>query len=516
MEEFRVKTTVRRQLRIRKQRIARRLEQADRTATERPELAALNINYEIADRTRAITSGGIGAVHLLVRRLGLDRLINDRLGLLKVHLPYHESDHVLNIAYNLLAGGTRLEHLELLRNDEGYLDALGARRIPDPTTAGDFCRRFDGDRIDCLQEIFNDTRVTVWKQQPTDFFREAVLDADGTMVETTGQCKEGMSINYKNQWGYHPLVLSLANTGEPLYVVNRPGNRLSHEQAATTFDKAIALCRRAGFGRIRLRGDTAFSQTEHLDRWAADGVTFVFGIQAMPNLYEQAENLPRNAWQELVRPPKHRVKTEPRKRPDNVKQQVVVEKKFKDIRLAKEYVADFRYQPTKCGREYRIIALWKDLEVHQGQRKLFDDARCFFFITNDFRKSAAELVLEANHRCNQENLFAHLKSDMHALSAPVDTLASNWAYMVMASLAWSLKAWMALLLPEGGRDAEARTDAKRSLLRMEFTTFRRAFMAIPAQIVKTDRRTVFRLLAWNRWLPVFFNLLDELRVPMRY
>ena len=169
-------------------------------------------------------------------------------------------------------------------------------------------------------------------------------------------------------------------------MVNRPGNRLSHEQAATTFDKAIALCRRAGFRRIRLRGDTAFSQAEHLDRWAADGVTFVFGIQAMPNLYEQAENLPRNAWQELVRPPKHRVKTGPRKRPDNVKQQVVVEKKFKDIRLAKEYVADFRYQPTKCGREYRIIALWKDLEVHQGQRKLFDDARCFFFITNDFRK----------------------------------------------------------------------------------------------------------------------------------
>ena len=75
------------------------------------------------------------------------------------------------------------------------------------------------------------------------------------------------------------------------------------------------------------------------------------------------------------------------------------------------------------------------MEIHQGQRKLFDDARCFFFITNDFRKSAAEIVLEANNRCNQENLFAHLKSDMHALSAPVDTLASNWAYMVMASLA---------------------------------------------------------------------------------
>jgi len=510
-----VTAKIRKQLRTRKQRIARRLERIDRRASARPELAATNIHYEIANRARAITTGGIGAVHLLVKRLGLDRAIDDRLDLLKVHLPYHESDHVLNIAYNLLAGGTRLEHLEHLRNDEGYLDALGARRIPDPTTAGDFCRRFDGERIDALQDVFNQTRVKVWRQQPEDFFREAILDADGTMVETTGQCKEGMDINYKSQWGYHPLVLSLANTGEPLYVVNRPGSRPSHEQAAATFDKAIALCLRAGFKRVRLRGDTDFSQTGYLDGWHAAGVKFIFGLRAAQNLYEHVENLPGNAWQELARPAKHRVKTEPRQRPANIKQQVVEDRQFKDIRLVKEYVADFRHRPLKCGREYRIVVLWKDLAVHEGQRKLFDDSRCFFFITNDFRKSAAEIVLEANHRCNQENLFAHLKSDMHALSAPVDTLVSNWAYMVMASLAWSLKAWMALSLPIGGRNTEARDDERKMLLRMEFSTFRRALMAIPAQIVKTSRRIVFRLLAWNRWLPAFFRLLDQLRVPIR-
>ena len=510
-----MKAKVRKQLRTRKQRIARRLERVDRRASARPELAATNIHYEIADRARAIAMGGIGAVHLLVKRLGLDRAIDDRLDLLKVHLPYHESDHVLNIAYNLLAGGTRLEHLEHLRNDEGYLDALGARRIPDPTTAGDFCRRFDGERIDALQDVFNETRVKVWRQQPEDFFREAILDADGTMVETTGQCKEGMDINYKSQWGYHPLVLSLANTGEPLYVVNRPGSRPSHEQAAATFHKAIALCLRAGFKSVRLRGDTDFSQTGYLDGWHAAGVKFVFGLRAAQNLYEHVDNLPRNAWQELVRPAKHRIKTKPRQRPTNAKQQVVEERHFKDIRLVKEYVADFRHQPLKCERAYRIVVLWKDLAVHEGQRKLFDDSRCFFFITNDFRKTSAEIVLEANHRCNQENLFAHLKSDMHALSAPVDTLVSNWAYMVMASLAWSLKAWMALSLPIGGRNSEARDDERKMLLRMEFSTFRRAFMAIPTQIVRSSRRIVFRVLAWNRWLPAFFRLLDQLRLPIR-
>ena len=199
---------------------------------------------------------------------------------------------MLNIAYNLLAGGTCLEHLELLRSDEAYLDALGARRVPDPTTAGDFCRRFDAADIFRLQAIFNATRLKVWRQQPKSFFEEAILDADGTMVETTGECKQGMDINHKGQWGYHPLVLSLANTGEPLFVVNRSGNRPSHEQAAFYFDRAIALCRKAGFQKIRLRGDTDFTQTEHLDRWDAEGVKFVFGIDATKKLYELAGESP--------------------------------------------------------------------------------------------------------------------------------------------------------------------------------------------------------------------------------
>jgi hypothetical protein len=342
-------------------------------------MTASNIHYEIADRTRATAHGGIGAIHLVVKRLGLDQAINEGLGLLKLHLPYHESDHVLSIAYNLLAGGTCLEHLELLRSDEACLDALGARRIPDPTTVGDFCRRFQTTSIFRLQQIFNDIRVKVWRQQPEAFFEEAVLDADGTMVETTGQCKQGMDINYKGQWGYHPLVLSLANTGEPLFVVNRSGNRPSHEHAAWYFDRAIDLCRRAGFRKIRLRGDTDFTQTEHLDRWNAQGVRFVFGIDATTKLYALAGDLPPEAWKTLVRRPKHQVKTRPRRRPENVKQQVVEAREFKDIRLVQEHIAEFSYRPVKCQEDYRVVAVWKELDVYRGQKRLFDDARCFFY-----------------------------------------------------------------------------------------------------------------------------------------
>jgi len=510
-----VNPKIRKQIERRKQRIAIRLDRKDNRGCDRPIMTASNIHYELADRTRATANGGIGAMHLLVKRLELDQAIDRHLGLLKINLPYHDSDHVLNIAYNLLAGGTCLEHLELLRSDEAYLDALGARRIPDPTTAGDFCRRFDAAAISRLQEVFNATRLKVWRQQPKSFFEEAILDADGTMAETTGECKQGMDINYKGEWGYHPLVLSLANTGEPLYLVNRSGNRPSHEQAAFYFDRAMALCRRAGFQKIRLRGDTDFTQTDHLDRWDAGGVKFVFGIDAMANLYELAEQLPEKAWKVLHRRAKYAVKTRPRRRPENVKQQVVEAHEFEDIRLVKEYVAEFRYRPTKCKREYRVVVVWKDLEVHKGQKKLFDDSRCFFYITNDWEKPTAEIVFEANGRCNQENLLQQLKSDVRSLTAPVDNLLSNWAYMVMGSLAWSLKAWAALMLPEEGRWQERHREEKRKLLRMDFTTFRHAMMRIPAQILSTGRRIVYRLLAWNPWQHVFFRLLDQLHQPLR-
>jgi hypothetical protein len=512
---FRVNITIRKQIEKRKQRIERRLKKSDNRGCDRPIMTASNVHYEIAERTRATAHGGIGAIHLLVRKLGLAEAINRHLALLKIHLPYHDSDHVLNIAYNLLAGGTCLEHLELLRSDEAYLDALGARRVPDPTTAGDYCRRFDVAAIFRLQAIVNAIRLKVWRQQPKSFFEEAIIEADGTMVETSGECKEGMDINHKGQWGYHPLVLSLANTAEPLFVVNRSGNRPSHEQAAFYFDRAIALCRRAGFPKIRLRGDTDFTQTEHLDRWDRQGVKFVFGIDATKRLYELAGELPPEDWKTLVRRAKHTVKTRPRQRPENVKQQVVEAREFTDIRLVKEHVAEFRYRPVKCKKVYRVVVVWKELDVYQGQKKLFDDARCFFYITNDEEKTAEEIVFDANDRCNQENLLSQLKGGVRSLTAPVDGLLSNWAYMVMGSLAWSLKAWAALLLPEEGRWQDRHREEKRKLLRMDFRTFRAAMMNVPAQIVTTGRKIVYRLLAWNPWQPVFFRLLDQLGRPLR-
>jgi hypothetical protein len=504
---------IRQKLANSKRRIQRRLDKSDLRGCSKPMMTASNIHYEIAERSRGISVGGIGAMHTLVGQIGLIEAIDQRLEVLKIHLPYHESDHVLALAYLPLCGGTCLQDLELLRHDEVLLDALGARRLPDPTTAGDFCRRFSQDSIGTLLDIIDDTRLRVWAGQPAAFFEQALVDMDGFLVETTGQCKQGMDIAYDGTWGYHALVLSLANTAEVLSVVNRSGNRPSQEGAAEQVDRALRTCFRGGFRSVLLRGDTKFAQTQHLDRWDDDRrVQFIFGFEAATNLKAIAEDLPARAWKPLQRPARYAVKTKARQRPDNVKEALVVAREFENQRLQSEEVAEFNYRPTACKKTYRMVVVRKKITVAKGQKLLFDKIEYFFSITNDWVSEADAIVFSANDRCDQENLLAQLHGGVRALRAPVDNLESNWAYMVMTALAWNLKAWWALRLPEQpGRWQEKHRAEKRWVLRLEFKTFVNAFVRLPCQILRTGRKLVYRLLGWNPYQPIFFRLVDVLQ-----
>jgi len=365
-------------------------------------------------------------------------------------------------------------------------------------------------------DTLNQTRLNLWKLQGPEFFKRAIIDADGTLTPTTGECKQGMDIAYDGQWGYHPLVVSLANTKEPLFLVNRSGNRPSHEGAHVCLDKSIGLCRDAGFKMILLRGDTDFSQTTHLDRWQEQkDVKFLFGIDAKPNLNALADVLPAAAWKKLQRPAKYDVRTQPRSRPDNVKEQVVKERQFENIRLVSEEVAEFDYRPTACKYVYRVVVVKKNLSVEKGEHKLFDDVRYFFYITNLTDETPAQIVLLANDRCDQENLIQQLHNGVSAMKMPVDNLVSNWAYMVMAALAWSLKAWMGLALPQTtGRWQQRHAAQKQQLIRMEFKTFLVTMMRLPCQIIKTGRRIVYRLLSWNPWQGVFLRIVETVSHPL--
>jgi hypothetical protein len=489
----------------RKARIEERLDPSWQEEMDAPMLSCANTRYEVSARVQAIPCGGIGLVHELVRKLGLADAIDRHLHVFKRHFPYHESDHVLNLAYNVMAGGTCIEDLELLRTNEGYLDVMGARRIPDPTTAGDFLRRVKEPNIFGLMAAVHEIMQRVWKRLPTDERKLALIDVDGTIAPTTGECKEGMDLSYKGEWGYAPLIVSLANTREVLYAVNRPGNAVSHFNAQPYMDSAIDLVRAGGFERVRLRGDTDFSLTAHFDAWDRAGVEFVFGIDAHKSFVEKAEQLPECAFRPLFRTSKRKVKTQPRQRPENVKERIVEERGYRNVVLEAEHVAEIDYWPTKATRGYRMVVLRKTLVVKQGQLRLSDETRYFFYVTNVSPSvlSSRAVIMQANARCDQENVIEQLKNGVRAMRMPSDSLLSNWAYLVCASLAWNLKAWLSMCLP--------RTQASLELRRMEFRRFLNTLILIPCQVVKTARRVWLRVLTYSPWARVLLEGMEWTR-----
>ena len=461
-------------------------------------MAGGNEQFTMSERVRATPVGGIGLVHRFVRQLGLPELIDESMPIFLVHAPYHESDHVLNMAYNIVCGGRTLDDIERLRQDEAYMDSLGAVRIPDPTTAGDFLRRLQRSHIDALSEAINVARTRVWSKNPAAFFERATIDVDGTIAGTHGECKEGMDMSYKGIWGYAPLLVTLANTGEILYTRNRPGNRPSHDGCFEYLDPAVDVVRDAGFRKVRLRGDGHFALTEDFDYWTRRDVEFVFGLPAHPKLVRFADGLQTSEWRPLRRDGRstrcRRGEWKPR-----IKKAIIEKRGYKNLKLECEDYAEFDYQPTKCSRQYRVVALRKTITVTQGQDLLIPEVRYHFYITNlpKSELSSRAVIREANERCNQENLIEQTKNGVHAMRVPCDTLLANDAYMVIACLAWNIKAWMAQLWPdrEQGKD----------LRRMEFRRFVASVIAIPCQVVRTGRQIAHRFLAYSSWLEAIFR-----------
>ena len=442
----------------------------------------------MAERTQGLAYGGLGSLRLLVQELGLAEAIDRRLHLLKIHLPYHESDHVLNLAFNALCDGDCLEDLELRRNDEVYLNALGARRIPDPTTAGDFCRRFRPHHVRVLLDVYHEARLKVWARQPAEFFDEARVDMDGVLVPTGGECKAGMDISYKGTWGYHPLMVSLANTGEVLAIVNRSGNRPSHEGAAEEVDRVLEVCFAGGFRKVllawrhRLHADQA---SRPLERRPAGAVHIRHGLPA--ELARFGRRFAGHSLEKAAAAAALPVQTTPRRRRGNVKERIVREREFKNMRLVGEEVAEFDYRPTACQQD---LSHGRGEKVPGSEQGPSGVVRGLPLLLLHHQRpgtfGGGSGVPGQRSLRSRELAWPNSRAAVRALHAPVDNLVSNWAYMVMTSSGLELESLVGLVsCPRGvGRHAESQREEKRRVLRMEFKTFRNAFVRLPCQIVR--------------------------------
>jgi len=440
------------------------------------------------ESTDSTAYGGLALAARLAARLRVPQAIDARLSLLRSHRPFHESDHVLTHVYNLFVGGTAIEDIADLQHSEPVRRILGASRIPDPSTAGDFLRRFNETAVKELDCAIDEIHGRAWRSfYGAKKAKRGVVDLDSHVRHVYGNQKEGADFTYKGGFGYHPLVISLAGTQECLRLVNRPGNVSSAEGAAAHLKELVPMLT-SRFQKVLVRGDSAFARQEIFEVCDEHGLSFAMVSPAHRNFEEIAESLPNCSWQPFlpheVRPARG---SRRRKRGVNRRRRCARRRGKRDLKLEKQWIAEIDYRPARSERTYRLIVRRQRIE-ESNQGELFEMWRYRYVISN-LPKSVPtdQVVRETYRRCDQENVIEQLQGGIAAMRMPTGGFLANHAFLVCARLAHNLKAWLAMLaLPV-------------ETMRWEWKRFRKAFVYIAARVVLTAGAHVLRLAGSHRF-----------------
>jgi len=342
---------------------------------DRPVFANRQVRLRLAQRGEVTPYGGLALAHDLVMRLELDKDLNRSLPLLKLHLPYHESDHLLTHVYNLFVGGGCIEDVTNLQHSEAFKHLLGACRIPDPTTAGDFLRRFHEPHLAAFQGVIDRAREKVWRKVPRSRRKVATIDMDSTVKPVYGECKQGADFSYNGQWSYHPLLLTLAETNEPLRTINRPGNTASADGAAEALHEVLPLVGRH-FEQTYVRGDSKFYQHANIAECERYGAHFAFVMDGYANLHEMADSLPPSAWKPFSAHSPERVAQRAadkkwRRKRKRLRAKTARERNYTQLATTGQWVAQFDYTIPRSGKEvagrtYRVAVKRQQVDVSKG------------------------------------------------------------------------------------------------------------------------------------------------------
>jgi len=509
-EAFRVQTKCTTRSRVKQARIRPRRSLGQRQGRlfareQRPVFRNRRVRMEADHRGEITPYGGLATAVLLAKKLRLDEAVEKALGLLEFHLPYGESDHVLTEAYNLFVGGSCIQDIENLQRSKAVQALLGSERIPDPTTAGDFLRRFGPLDLKALQAAIDAARVKVWKKMPRRLRRTATIDIDSHIKEVYGECKQGAGFSYTKRWAYHPLLVTLQETGECLRSINRPGNVVSAEGAAETLREVFDLAR-GHFQRLYLRGDSKFCQREvaALCEEARHAVRFALVKEASPNVQNMAENLRESAWTPyLPRPDKLHAPKSGRHRCRRIRHRraMALARGYRNLDTVREWVAEVPYSLTKCPGLFRLIIKRQLIEERHGQKAFFQRHLYRFVLSNipADEMTSKEVVRFAYGRCDQENAIEQAKNGLNGFRMPAGSLLANGAYLLCAQIAWNLRAWLSLIaLPSESRP-------------WEWKRFRHAFVYVAAKIVWVAREAVVRISAYHRWARPLIRAVNRLR-----
>jgi len=442
--------------------------------------------------------GGLVLAQQFVRRFGVAKRLDEALALFKRHAPYHESDHVLALAYTLYADGTCLEDQAALQGSEAVRRLVGACRIPDPTTAGDFLRRFRvAQDVERLAGVTDEVQEAVWSKLPRHVRRRrkkqelALVDLDGHIKPLYGVQKEGADFSYDGRWSYQPLVVSLGGSGECLRVVNQPGSARSSDAAAKALEEVLPLVRRH-FRNALVRGDTDFDRSDVFKAVLAAKAYFAIGGRLYPNRAALVQAIAERRWEPFVARAEREQPSGPSRegRTPNYRRQKAVERRFRMLRTVKQWVSEIAYQPAGLGSACRMIVRRILIEENDGQGALFKHFRYRLVLTNLPRSYSPRQIIDLTYqRCDQENVIEQFGDGIAGWRMPVAEFMGNSAWLQITRLAWNLGKWIAqIALP-------------REVVRWQWKRFRRHFVYIAAKVLKTGRRLVVRLAGSHRFLP---------------
>ena len=441
------------------------------------------LHAELGGET-ATARGGLALAVGVARRIRLPSVLDKHLNLLRVHRPYTEADHVLTHAYNLFSGGECIEDIAALQTCPTARAIMGADAIPDPTTAGDFLRRFDEDSLQDLDRAIDEAQSEVWQRRwKNKKQRAAHIDLDSHLHQVYGHKKEGTDFCRKGYLAYHPLVISLAGTGECLRLINRPGNVNDAQDADLHLDPVMDLVG-ARFEEVVVRGDSKFFNQKIFDVVEKHRQKFAVVAPAFQNLKDDAAALPEKAWKPFRPRPHHRPCEESKRRqrrPNHRASRVEAHDK-RDLKLEKQWVAEFDYMPKRSKKTYRVVVRRQKITERMVGGELFDLWRYRFAMTNIRDRSATEILHFTYKRCDQEKTIEQLQNGIAAMRMPTGGAMANAAFLTIARLANNLKPWIAQLARLG------------EVIRWSWKRFRHHFVYVAARVVHTGRRAVLRIL----------------------
>lgn len=440
-------------------------------------LPKVHAEFEDSDSTAL---GGLALASRLLSKLGAHQVFAEHLRLLRVPKRYRDSDHLVAQVLSLFAGGSCLEDLARLQCSGPIRKLLGALSIPDPTTSGDFLRRFDEDQLAALDRAMDDLQRAAWKLSRGRQVRDlGIVDLDSHFHPVYGDKKEGTDFSYKGPLGYHPLIASLAGTGEVLRAINRPGNAPSAEGAAECLREIFPLLGER-FRSVLVRGDSAFAKQSVYEACEDAGHHFAVVSPRQPNFVEIADGVPRRAWKPFriveEQPPKNR-----RKKRKEVRRRRCRERGKLDLRMKRQWVTEVDYRPARSSKTYRLIIRKQKIRVAGKDGSLFDEYRYRYVLSNLPKTVGTEEVVRLTYgRCDQEKVIEQLKNGVSAFRMPLGQKDANSAFLKIGALAHNLKAWLAqIVLPE-------------ECMRWEWKRFRYSFIYVAARVVRSARQLIVR------------------------